>query len=343
MTPISRRQFALFRLALGVYLAIHLAALVPYGGELFGNRGLLANARLNFTFGILPNLLEHYDSPACVTCFLVALSILALAFAFGIFRRATAVLLWYGWACLFNRNNLINNPSIPYIGMLLLLTTLVPRGEGLAPRPIDRAWKFPTTIYWTAWILMAAGYSFSGWMKLHSPSWVDGSALYHVLNNPLARPGPVRDLLLALPTSCLRILTWASLAAELLFLPLSVTRHGRMIAWSALVAMNIGIVFAINFADLTIGMLLLHFFTFDSSWLAAPHFTPITKVAEPKRPILAAKIIRALEMLAFLPSGLDGAVIARLTLPSADNSSCAIQRSAEQSRPETRRPSLPRP
>ena len=308
MTSVSPRQFAIFRALLGFYLAVHFAALVPYGAELFSNRGVLADARLNLTYGILPNILEHYDSPAFVTVFLVAMSIFAVAFAFGFQRRFIALLLWYGWACLFDRNNLINNPSIPYIGLILLLTLLVPTGEARTYMRNQR-WKFPKMVYWTAWILTAAGYSFSGWMKLRSPSWIDGSALYHVLNNPLARPGLVRDFLLALPASCLRTLTWASLGAELLCLPLSVTGRGRSIAWSILVAMNLGIVFTINFADLTMGMLLLHLFTFDPSWIGKGD--NLTR--------LQLRITRAMEMLPFLCLSLDGATVVRLGLAAADH------------------------
>jgi hypothetical protein len=266
MTPVSAKQFAVFRFVLGIYLAVHFAALIPYGAELFSDRGVLGNARLNFTFGILPNILEHWGSPTFVTSFLITLSILAVVFAFGVCRRTAAILLWYGWACLFNRNNLINNPSIPYIAMLLLLNVLVPLGEGRALKANDSSWKFPTMIYWTTWILLAAGYSFSGWMKLRSPSWIDGTALYHVLNNPLARPGFLRHLLLGSPTICIRFLTWSSLAAEVMFLPLSFTRRTRMLAWCTLVAMNVGILFVINFADLTIGMLMIHGFTLDRRW-----------------------------------------------------------------------------
>ena len=306
MNSISQRQFAIFRVLLGFYLAVHFAALVPYGAELFSNRGVLADARLNLTYGILPNILEHYDSPKFVIVFLVAMSILAVAFAFGLQRRFAALLLWYGWACLFNRDNLINNPSIPYVGLLLLLTLLVPTGEALT-HSSDQRWKFPKMVYWTAWILMAAGYSFSGWMKLRSPSWIDGSALYHVLNNPLARPGFARDFLLALPAPCLRALTWTSLGAELLCLPLSVTRRGRSIAWSTLVAMNLGIVFTINFADLTMGMLLLHLFTYDPRWIRkGDNFAK-----------LRLGITRAMETLPFLYPALDGAIVVRLGLAAA--------------------------
>ena len=116
---ISAQQFALFRIALGTDPAIHFAQLIPYGAELFSHRGMLADARINLTAGIFPNPLAHWDSPACVTVFLGALTILSLALALGVYRRSAAILLWFGWACLFNRNNLIINPSIPYIGLAL--------------------------------------------------------------------------------------------------------------------------------------------------------------------------------------------------------------------------------
>ncbi|MBA3960818.1 MAG: hypothetical protein H0X40_02820 [Chthoniobacterales bacterium] len=38
MSAISREQFALFRIALGVYLTIHFAQLLPYGAELSATR-----------------------------------------------------------------------------------------------------------------------------------------------------------------------------------------------------------------------------------------------------------------------------------------------------------------
>lgn len=269
VTRIPPRLFAIFRIVLGVYLAVHFAQLIPYGAELFSNRGVFADPRLNFTYGVLPNPLEHWDSPQLVMAFLIVLLVLAIAFATGLFRRAAAILLWFGWACLFNRNNLINNPSIPYVGLLLLLSVIVPPGEALRPKRVQGDWNFPTMIYWAAWILMAAGYSYSGWMKLQSPSWIDGSAVFHVLNNPLARCGVVRDLLLAMPASFLRLMTWGTLAAELLFLPLSLWRSGRILAWCALVGMHVAILFVVNFTDLTVGMLMIHFFTYDPAWVTA--------------------------------------------------------------------------
>jgi predicted DCC family thiol-disulfide oxidoreductase YuxK len=270
--PISPWQFAVFRIVLGLYLTVHFAFLLPYGAELFSSRGVLPDPALNPTHGLFPDPLDVWGSPSFVRFFLIVLVALSVAFALGLARRTVALLLWFGWAALFNRNNLIANPSIPYVGLLLLATLLVPPGEPLAIRfgrlrERSAAWAFPASVYGVVWLLFAGGYTYSGCVKLGSPSWVDGSALRHVLANPLARPGPVRDLLLALPPPWLRLATWAALACELLPLPLSFSRRTRAWAWLATAGLQLGILAMVNFADLTFGMLMVHLFLFDPEWL----------------------------------------------------------------------------
>src|SRR5262245_24427796 len=102
--PVSGRQFAWFRILFGAYLAVHFALHIPYGPELFSREGVPPSARLNPTFGILPNVLARWDSRAFVTVFLIALTAFAILLILGVTRRLIALLLWYGWACLFNRN-----------------------------------------------------------------------------------------------------------------------------------------------------------------------------------------------------------------------------------------------
>lgn len=270
VAPVTGRQFAAFRIAFGAYLALHFAHLVPWGRELFSREGVLADATLNPTFGVLPNVLARWDAPAQVTAFLSVLLGCSVLLTLGVARRAAAVVLWYGWACLFNRNVLISNPSLAYVGLMLLLTALVPPTE---PWRLTRArgsrdpFYMPAGVFFAAWFLMAAGYTFSGVVKLGSPSWLDGTAFWHVVNNPLARTGPVRDLLLAMPMWVFQALTWKALALEVLFLPLALWRATRPLAWAALVGMHLGIVTLVSFADLTAGMLMLHAFTFDPRWV----------------------------------------------------------------------------
>lgn len=269
VAPVTPRQFAWFRIIFGTYLAIHFAHLVPWGAELFSREGVIPRAALNPTDGILPNVLAWWDSPAFVTAFLVGLVALSVLFAAGVVRHAAALLLWYGWACLFNRNVLISNPSIAYIGLLLLLTTLVPAREPLRAfggRAESGEFYVPAAAYWTAWFLMAAGYTFSGIVKLSSPSWVDGTAIWHVVQNPLARDGVLRDFVLGMPALGFQLLTWKALALEILFLPLALWRWTRPVIWLAMVLMHVGILALVSFADLSAGMLMVHLFTIDSRW-----------------------------------------------------------------------------
>ena len=269
IAPVTGRQFAWFRVIFGLYLAIHFAQLIPWGAELFSREGVLPRADVNPTYGILPNMLASLDSAQFVTVFLLVLLALSVLFCLGLCRRTAAVLLWYGWACLFNRNVLISNPSIPYVGLLLLLTALVPATEPLrafSDPTADDDFHVPGAVYWTAWGLMAIGYAFSGFVKLGSPSWIDGTAIWHVVQNPLARDSWVRDLVISMPPWVFRVMTWTALALELFFLPLALWRRTRPLAWGAMVAMHLGIVTLLNFADLSAGMLMLHLFTFDSTW-----------------------------------------------------------------------------
>ena len=265
-------QYSIFRLLLGCYLLEHFLALLPWGAELFSNRGALGRASSSPLIHLFPNLLAICDEPGFVTALLILGSVLSALLAVGFWDRPAALVLWYLWACLLGRNPLISNPALPFIGWLLLLHTVLPTAPygSLTARKRDDpggTWCMPQLGFIAAWALMAIGYSYSGYTKLVSPSWLDGSALSHVLQNPLARPTALRDLLVALPPVILRILTWAVLLLELSFAPLALARKARPWIWTAMVGMHIGLLSIVSFADLTAGILLLHLFTFDPAWL----------------------------------------------------------------------------
>ncbi len=265
-------QYSVFRAIFGTYLFVHFAQLMPWGAEMFSNRGMLPDGAASPLLRLFPNILALYDAPAFVIALLVFAAGASLLFAIGLYDRAAAIALWYVMACLFGRNPLIVNPSLPYVGLLLLAHACLPRAPyGSLERrgQIDPGggWRAPQEIYLVVWILMALGYSYSGYTKLISPSWVDGTALGRVLDNPLARPGALRDALLALPPAFLQAATWGALALELLFAPLALSRKLRPWLWAAMLAMHLGLIALIDFADLSLGMVTLHLFTFDPGWV----------------------------------------------------------------------------
>lgn len=263
----------MFRILFGLYLFIHFVYLIPYASEIWSSKGILPSASLNLTYGFFPNILNGLDSPIFVTVFVSTLALLSLLFCVGFQRNFLAIILWYGWACLFNRNNLISNPGIPFIGWLLLVSALIPSGEPLSfGKDKNENWGMPKTLIIGAWLIMSISYSISGFDKLISTSWADGMAIHHLLSNPLSRNTPIRELLLNLPLPLIQLMTWSILAIEILFLPLALFRTPRKWIWLAMLLMHLGILILVDFADLTFGVLMIQFFTFDSEWLKAKKF-----------------------------------------------------------------------
>jgi predicted DCC family thiol-disulfide oxidoreductase YuxK len=62
-------------------------------------------------------------------------------------------------------------------------------------------------------------------------------------------------------------MTWSALALELLAAPLALVKRLRPWVWLALLAMHLGLIVLIDFVDLSVGMLIIHAFTFDPAWL----------------------------------------------------------------------------
>ena len=264
----DRLQFAIFRILFGMYLTWHFILLIPYSTELFSHEGIFPDANVNLTFKIFPSIFWLVDSPLMTKIVVFAGVSFSIFFTLGIKRKISAVLIWYILACLFNRNILISNPSLPYVGLTLLLSTFIPfEGYSLFNKKEVTEWYFPKIIFEIAWYALAIGYTFSGLIKLSSPSWVDGTAIYHLTTNPLARPSFLRDLFLDFPAIFFKLMTWFSLIGEILFLPLSIFYRTRIIAWNWMFIMHLGILSMVSFADLTFGMLIAHLFVFDARWL----------------------------------------------------------------------------
>lgn len=259
-------QYSLVRFLFGAYLFVHFAALIPWAGEVF-ERVLPRDA--SPLLPLFPNLLAVTD---VATPMLVIGALASIFFAIGLFDRAAAMMMWYVLACLFGRNPLIANPSLPFAGWLLLLHACLPPAPFWSWSARGRVdprgnWSFPPPLFAAAWIVMSLGYSYSGYTKLVSPSWVDGTAFARVLANPLARPSFVRDLLLAMPPFPLHLATWGALALELLYAPLALFRRARPWLWLAMLLMHLGLLVLIDFADLSFMMIVLHLFTFDPAWV----------------------------------------------------------------------------
>ena len=265
-------QYSIFRILLGAYLFAHFVHLAPWAWELFSSEGMLPDSRQSPLFGVFANVFRLADTPGFVVAVVIAAAAASLLFLAGVADKWAAFFLWLVLASLFGRNPLIANPSLPYVGWMLLAHLFIPSapyGSWAArgrPDP-GGGWRFPAAVFLAGWIVLALSYSYSGYSKLLSPSWVSGDAVGYVLQNPLARDYFLRDFLLWLPPILVMLVTWGILYVELLFAPIALFRRARPWAWSAMLVVQFGFAFLLNFADLTIAMLLFHLFTFDPAWV----------------------------------------------------------------------------
>ncbi len=200
---------------------------------------------------VFPNVLSISDAPPFVVALIALAAVASIAMIIGFHDRVAAVIIWYILACLFCRNPLIGNPSLPFVGWMLLVHAVLPPRERLEP----------------AWIVTAIAYSYSGWTKLASPSWIDGTAIAYILTNPLARPTILRTAILGLPEPLLHVLTWSTLALELLYAPFALSRRARPVIWTLMLLMHAGLLVLIDFADLSVAMIVVQLVTFDPEWL----------------------------------------------------------------------------
>lgn len=266
MVYYTGKQFAIFRIIFGIYLSWHFLSLLTYATEIFGRNGVIPDPHIIPTWWLMPRIFNLLDISGILHLVLIGLTAASVMFAIGFYRRTMSIIIWLGWVFLFNRNVFISNPGIPYVGWLLSACVVIPIGEGFSVYPKLKKWEMPVEIYWGAWFLLMVGYSVSGIHKLRCSSWLDGSALHHVLSSLLAHDNYLVAFLLDHQT-ILKFATYGSLFLESTALFLGMFYNLRKWYWLALTMMHIGILFLINFSDLTFGMLAIHLFVFDNRWL----------------------------------------------------------------------------
>lgn len=239
MTPAwSGGQYSLYRAVFGACLLAHFIRLLPFGLEILSVTGSPSHA-------IFPNLPSVWNSPAAVLALLVIGVSGSLALLFGRRDRIAAVALSGVWLGLFARNPRLTDLGWVFVGCLLVIHVFVPsqpfgswdaRGR-LDP---DSGWRMPSALYTAAWIVMALGYFYLGATKLANPAWIDGSAL----------------------------VGWSLVASELLFAPLALFARIRPWLWLVLLSIHLGVTLIVGSSDLSAGLILIHFFTFDPDWIA---------------------------------------------------------------------------
>ena len=265
-------RYSLYRALLGAYLFWYFLHLLPWGTELFSSQGALGAASERHYFRFFPNLLALWNSPLAVALILFLGALLSFLLGIGLRDRWTAIGLWYIWACLLDRNPLTLNPHLPFIGWILLAHACLPSapyGSWDARQREDKgkSWEFPQPIHEAAWWVVSWSYSFSGYWKLFTPAWRNGSALDWILRNPLSRDNWITHAFRGLPSPLLEGLTLGFLLLEFLYGPLALWRRLRPGLWVAMLSAHLALLFLLDMSELTFGMILAQLFLFDPAWV----------------------------------------------------------------------------
>ena len=266
-------QYSLVRVLFGAYLCARFAAL-PFINDL--DAWALVDGDVGPLLRLFPNVLMLADGPAVVASLILVGWVASIFLAIGYRDRYAAIAICYVLVCLFGRNSMSADPSLLIIGILLLVHACLPRapyGAQEARARIDPSggWHFSPSIFRLLWILMALLYSAGGLAELGSSRWRDGTALSHVLEGPMARPGWLNNILTGLPDGVLRAATWTVLALDLGFVLFALIPRLRPFAWSALLLMHIGLIAVIDNENASLAFVMLHLFTFDPRWVRPRH------------------------------------------------------------------------
>lgn len=274
------RFFATIRILLGLYIAYYFVRLLPYAADIYATGGIMPPPSSNELMAFAPFLAAPL-SALTVQIILCMLALVALAFAAGVVRVPAALILWLGMTALFIRNPLTEDPSMAFTNLLLLLTAIVPTGEGWAIGKwrADAAWYMPRMVYLGAWVVLEITYTASGIDRLLAPSWQDGAALHHLFTLATVFHSPLTLFVQSLPAWVLAVLTYAVSAAFFLAVPLCLFGKTRPYAWLMYMLMFIFVGLIINLTQVILGVLLFQLFLFDIEWIRTGPFARIYRRA----------------------------------------------------------------
>jgi predicted DCC family thiol-disulfide oxidoreductase YuxK len=264
-------QYSLFRAFLGLSLAAHFAWLVSLSAD------LLVTPTVGFYSPAVDWLVEASGPGTAVEIvrgLLIVGVVLHVLVAVGWKDWLSSLLLVPLWLCLVGRDPLVSATGQATVILLLLLHATMPRapyGSLMAYARIDPrgGWHHVRRSWGIGWVALVVGYAVAGWMLLQHADWVDGTALAHLFEGPLARPGFVTDVLRGLPAGVTTAATYGVLGAALLFAPFALFRPLRPWLWTLLLALQLLRMALFDVASAAPMVILLHAFTFDPTWLPA--------------------------------------------------------------------------
>ncbi|MCI0655211.1 MAG: HTTM domain-containing protein [Methylococcaceae bacterium] len=184
---IDVRQYALLRIGLSSLITFYLIGFIPLFANHFGPDGWLGTMRdLGLYHSGSWSLLFLTDSRTQAWIFLGITLVGALCFTVGLLTRFSGFISLIGLISLWNRNPLLLDGDDAILRIMLFYLLLSPCGNAFSIDARRRLQKRPAEIWPLRMIQiqLALLYFISGWVKFHSPDWLNGTVLQTVLIHP---------------------------------------------------------------------------------------------------------------------------------------------------------------
>ena len=129
---------------------------------------MIDDLKSHTVYGYFPSILYIYPDPQSCLIAIYLCCFLSLLLCIGLFRRLSALTLWYLFCCLWNQNEMFWSPAMPFLCWLLLLFGFVQSGERLSiyPKP-KKDWRMDKRYKQLAFFTLALGYSVSAVSYTH--------------------------------------------------------------------------------------------------------------------------------------------------------------------------------
>lgn len=275
--PTDVRQYALLRIALGSLITLYLLGFIPLFTDQFSPQGWLGTKReLDLYHSGSWSILFLTPSQTQSWVFFSIALISAVAFTLGLLTRLFGFITLISLISMWNRNPLIMDGDDAILRIMLFYLLLSPSGHALSIDSRVRHYKLQAEI-WPLRLIqiqLILVYFVSGWVKFHSPEWLNGTVLQYVLIHPEYSRWNFNGLMKQ--PVFLNILDWLAFMImwwEVLFPVLMLFRISRIAAIGTGVIFHIGLLLLMHLRLFSVIMLMLYiawiptvFFRHSARW-----------------------------------------------------------------------------
>lgn len=272
----NTHYFYFFRFFLGSYLAYYYFTSLPYVAEIYSNMGLLRKMSSQAKYFSEINFFTYFNDSVAITIVTYFAFILSISLALGFKQKICCILLWYFQTIFVNQNTLTSEPSIPYVGFLLLTLALFP-AKSMTEEvfkfkkfwQVSRKRNIANSFYLVPLFVFSFSLTASGIIKLQSESWRKGIALSLILDNPISKVNILTEIFRnneLLST----LFSYGALWSQVLALPIFFIGRHRLLIYLGVVEFVI-IYFTMHLEQVAVGMIIfmLYFLLFDKQLIVA--------------------------------------------------------------------------